>query len=109
MSTSQRTAQKYLVFNGTTTGIANGSSVAYYCDDFQNMTLELTASAGSTLTVKVVGSDLGREDSTSLSDQYPVFSSPDTIANPWSYLSMVDLDSRTAIPGSTGTTYTAQA
>lgn len=109
MSTAQRTSVKYLIFNGTTTGIANGSSQAYFCDNFQNMTLELTASAASTLTVKVVGSDLGREDNTNLSENYPVFSSADSITNPWSYISIVDLDSRTAIPGTTGTVYTAQA
>lgn len=40
---------------------------------------------------------------------YPVFTSADSVTNPWSYISMVNLDTRVAIPGSTGTTYTAQS
>lgn len=109
MSTSQRTWLKYLVFNGTTTGIANGSSSAYLADDFQNIVLEVTASANTTLTIKVVGSNYSPEDNTSLTEEYPNFGAADSQTNPWSYISIIDLDSRTAIPGSTGTTYTAQA
>lgn len=73
------------------------------------MVLEVTASANTTLTIKVVGSNYSAEDATSLTEEYPNFGAADSQTNPWSYISIIDLDSRTAIPGSTGTTYTAQA
>lgn len=107
MSTSQRTATRYLIFDGTTTGISNGSSIAYFADDFKNAVLEVTAQAGSTLTIKVVASNFSREDNTNPDEDYPNFGAADSITNPWSYISMVDLDTRAAITGSTGYSYAA--
>ena len=78
-------------------------------DDFQNIVLEVTATAATTLTIKVVGSNYSPEDNATLTEEYPDFGAADSITNPWSYISMIDLDTRTAIPGSTGYTFTAAA
>ena len=53
MGTAQRTAVDYAIFNGTTTGVSNSNSSPFFCDDFRNAVLEVTATAGSTLTIRV--------------------------------------------------------
>lgn len=108
MGTSQRTSQKYLLFAGSAAsgsvpaGNANTTTIAYFNDDFRNAVLEITASAAVNLTIKVVGSNLSDVNSTSATEQYPVFTNADSVTNPWSYLQIVDLNTGNFIPGTTG-------
>lgn len=108
MGTSQRTLQRYLAYAGSAAsgdvpaGNANTTTKAYFCDDFRNAVIEITASNPVSLTIKVVGSNLSDVNSTSAADQYPVFTNADSQTNPWSYLQIVDLNTGNFIPGTTG-------
>lgn len=109
MGTSQRTATEYAVFNGTTTGVTNSNSSPVFCDDFRNAVLEFTATAATTLTIRIKGSNFSRVDTTTTAENIPDFAVADSVTNPWSYLQGINLADGSLIAGSTGFTYTASA
>ncbi len=112
MGTSQRTAQRYLLFAGATAvgdvpaGASNESTKAYFNDDFRNSVLEITASNPVSLTIKVVGSNISDVNTTSATETYPNFAVADSVTNPWSYLQIVDLNTGVFSTGSTGVAIT---
>lgn len=109
MGTSQRTATEYAVFNWTTTGVSDSNSSPVLCDDFRNAVLEFTATAGTTLTIKIKGSNFSRVDTTTTAENIPNFASADSVTNPWSYVQGINLADGSLIAGATGFTYTASA
>jgi hypothetical protein len=84
--------------------IDTGTGKTILVKPYRNVTLVFSTSDSADLTAKVAGAT---ELFDALGNPYaPDFSASATSANPWNYLYLVDSDSGSGIPGSTGLVWT---
>jgi len=90
-----RNSTNHVFFNAVS---ANGVSAAFFVRDWKNITFDigtLSFTTGSTVTIKAQGA---------VGDTKPDFSAAATLANPWTYIQIVDVNTGIAKDGSTGVT-----
>ena len=72
---------------------ANGVGTTINISEYRNVGIQLAIPTGSTLTVKVMASN---------SEDAPTFSDPQSVANHFDYVQVIDLEDGAAIDGDTG-------
>lgn len=81
---------------GGTTGFFMTAPKVPLVSDFVNAELHIMTSGTSTMTIKVAGS-IGKNDGSS-----PNFGGTQAVANPYTYLQIIDLQGQTTVDGDTG-------